>query len=96
LACVNVDDNPTHPTPFHVTHGEEMLIGISISHDADRIAQGENRVYLLAFTENPPILNDVTIIDSFRDGFLMHTRCSFGGVSVPDLTVKLRHRVSGP
>jgi hypothetical protein len=90
----DVRDGPTHPRPLHITNGEVLLTCESIGYDADRIARSDDGVYLIATTEEPPILNNVAIVDSLRDDFFVHTRCSHGILSVPDFTVKLRHRVS--
>src|SRR4051794_6554394 len=87
--------SPTNPRPINVTNGEVLLSCKSIGHDADRITRGSVRVHLSTRTEETPILNNVAIVVSLRDDLLVHTRCSFGGLSVPDLTVKPRHRVSG-
>jgi hypothetical protein len=72
-----------------------MLICISIGHDADRISGGDSRIYLFASAEEAPILGDIPLIDALHHFLLVHARCSFSGLSVPDLSVKLRHRVSG-
>jgi hypothetical protein len=85
---------PTNPRPLHVANGEVVLICISIGHDADRISEDNARIYLITSTEETPILGNIPLIDALRDLFLVHTRCSFSGLSVPDLSVKLRHRVS--
>ena len=68
-----------------------MHMSICIGHNTDRIAEGEIWIYLITGVEKSPILNNVAIVDSLHDSFLIHTRCSFSGLSVPDLTVKFRH-----
>jgi hypothetical protein len=69
-----------------------MLICVSIGHDADRVSEADSGIYsVLRSAENAPIRGNIPLIDALHDFLGVHTRCSFSGLSVPDLSVKLRH-----
>src|SRR5207237_119660 len=72
---IDVDYRPQLPRPFHVTNGKDMLTCVSIGHDADRVSDGDILVQSVTLTETPTILNDVAIVEVFRDHIAPRTGC---------------------
>src|SRR3954470_4713332 len=70
----DVCHSPQLPRPLHVTNGEEMFTCVSTGHDADRVADGEILVQILAFAELTGITDNVSVKPVLHDEINIHAR----------------------
>jgi len=58
---------PENPRPFYITNGEEVVIGIGVGYNTDRILYVEIEIERVPLTEVSRVANNVSIVRTFNN-----------------------------
>jgi len=91
----HICDTPTCPHPLNVTNRGEIISRKIVGYNTNGIAKRQHGINFFTFTNASTRTSNIAVVETLCDLLLIHTRCSFNGLRIPDHSVKFRHRVSG-